>query len=208
MDRFLLLLLLLAAAAAGVTIWYVANPPYPIWLAVVSFAIGGLFLIRLTELGLKRAHKAITDPALNAKVRKAAEQAATQASEASEELLRTGKHSATELNIAAAPLLAYLFGFSGRVSRLEYLIVQVVTGLLTLVFFALFLVEPDSWLGILSLLAIGAITAILLAFGVRRTRDIGVNQWWFLLVLVPPANLAMFVALLLVPTDEFKGKGL
>ncbi|MFY0312468.1 DUF805 domain-containing protein [Leisingera sp. D0M16] len=50
----------------------------------------------------------------------------------------------------------------------------------------------------------GVVAAVLLAFGVRRTRDTGVNQWWSLLVLVPPANLALMVFLLLVPTDEFK----
>lgn len=137
-----------------------------------------------------------------------AEAAAQKAQTGSQELSQVGSEVLKETGSKLGPILRYVFGFSGRVSRLEYLIALLVTGFLTLVFFALFLEEPDSWLGILSLLAIGAITAVHLAFGVRRTRDTGVNQWWFLLVLVPPANLAMFVALLLVPTDEFKGKGL
>jgi uncharacterized membrane protein YhaH (DUF805 family) len=42
----------------------------------------------------------------------------------------------------------------------------------------------------------------------RRMRDTGVNAWWTLALLVPPLNVAAAAFLILVPSDEFKGRGL
>ncbi|UWQ31964.1 DUF805 domain-containing protein [Leisingera sp. M527] len=190
-----------AGAAGGVAwFWYVVLQPMTLLVESVGVSIAALTVIGLVGWLFLRGQRMLKQPEVAEKVRKVAGEAAT----VSEELSQVGSDVLKEAGSTLGPVLSYVFGFSGRVSRKEYLIVQVVTGLLTLVLFTLFLMEPDSWLGVLSLLAMGAVAAVLLAFGVRRTRDTGVNQWWFLLVLVPPANLALLVFLLLVPTDEFK----
>ncbi|MCF6433721.1 DUF805 domain-containing protein [Leisingera sp. MMG026] len=138
------------------------------------------------------------------KVGKAAEAAALQAQAGSQELSQVGSDVLKETGSKLGPMLSYVFSSSGRVSRKEYLIIQAVTGVLLLFLFALTLEDPADGFSLFAYLAMGMVAAVLLAFGVRRTRDTGVNQWWFLLVLVPPASFALMVFLLLVPTDEFK----
>ncbi|MBY6069616.1 DUF805 domain-containing protein [Leisingera aquaemixtae] len=193
--------LFLAGVVGGVAwFWYVVLQPMTLLVEAMGMSIATLTVIGLAGWLMLRGQRVLKQPEVAAKVSRAASEAAN----VSQELSQVSADVLKETGSKLGPMLSYVFGFSGRVSRKEYLIVQVLTGLLTLVLFALFLMEPDSWLGVLSLLAIGAVAAVLLAFGVRRTRDTGVNHWWFLLVLVPPANLALMVFLLLVPTDEFK----
>ncbi|MBD3804974.1 MAG: DUF805 domain-containing protein [Thioclava sp.] len=57
-------------------------------------------------------------------------------------------------------------------------------------------------------LAIGLTCWLLWAVSTRRTRDTGVTVWWVLALLVPPLNLAGLVFLLVVPSEEFAGRGL
>ncbi|MDP2519250.1 DUF805 domain-containing protein [Shimia thalassica] len=130
-------------------------------------------------------------------VEQAVQQAATKAVSTGTEVAKAGV--ATGLRLL--PSLRYLFSFSGRVTRKEYWIVQIATGVVQLGSIVWLVIDANyatPWLLLLVSMA------VLLAFGVRRTRDTGVNQWWFLLVLVAPVNLALLVFLLLVPTDEFR----
>ena len=100
--------------------------------------------------------------------------------------------------------LQYLFSFTGRVNRLEFLISQAVGGVLLLVLFSLILEDPTDGVSRVAFFVMVVVAISLLAFGARRTRDTGVNQWWYLLILVPPVDFALWVFLLLVPTDEFR----
>lgn len=99
------------------------------------------------------------------------------------------------------PMTKYLFTFKGRVTRREYWITQIAIGIVDLGSVIWIILEPYHFTPWFLMLVSGV---SLLAFGARRTRDTGVNQWWFLLVLVAPVNLALLVFLLLVPTDEFR----
>ncbi|SFU21884.1 DUF805 domain-containing protein [Sedimentitalea nanhaiensis] len=195
MDRFLLFVIVLTCSCILAVVWFSIHPPVPIWLVLALVGAAGLGFIRSVELGLKRAHSALVDPKTQKKIQETAKQAAT-----ANEFAQVGSKAAIS---ALLPRLQYLFSFSGRASRMEYFICQVGVGIALFLGFLLL-----SELGVLPLLVILSSVAILLAFGVRRTRDTGVNQWWFLLILVPPVNLAATVFLLLVPTDEFKGKGI
>lgn len=132
-------------------------------------------------------------PELADAVERAASQAAGAGTKLSEAGLATGRR--------LLPSIKYLFSFEGRVMRREYWIAQIVTGIVVLGSVIWIIVEPSHLTPWLFMLISGV---SLLAFGVRRTRDTGVNQWWFLLVLVAPVNLALLVFLLLVPTDEFR----
>lgn len=111
--------------------------------------------------------------------------------------------------------LAPHFSFRGNATRKQFLVTQVIVGLALGVVFGIggwmyeSRIGPISFLG--ALLVFAALCAacwLLWAVSARRTRDTGVIVWWVLTLLIPPLNLATFVFLLLVPTDEFRGKGL
>jgi len=176
--------------------WYAVLMPVTALVEAIGVSTAALTVIGLVVTGVLRAKRKLDDPAVSAKLAKTASQAA----EASEEVSRVGIETAAKAGTALRPRLKYLFDFSGRASRKEYVICQVLTGIV-LVIALVFLL--NEWI-LTPLLLILLSGVSLLAFGVRRTRDTGVNQWWFLLILVPPVNLAVIVFLLLVPTDEFK----
>ncbi|WP_197922921.1 DUF805 domain-containing protein [Thiosulfatihalobacter marinus] len=147
-----------------------------------------------------RSKAQLEDPEVAERVSRAVEQASAMSSEMS----LAGAKAATASGSALMSRLRYLFSFSGRIGRKAYLIAQVVAGMLLLVLFSLTLEDPTDAASQVAYLLTLPILAHLLAFGARRTRDTGVNQWWFLLVFVPPVNFALMVFLLLVPTDEFR----
>ncbi|WP_264212591.1 DUF805 domain-containing protein [Leisingera thetidis] len=200
MDRFILLCLVIALGCIPAGFWYQHEyQELPIWIIVIACAAIALIFIRIVELALKGTVAKLTNPDTQKKLKAASDDAAEKAVEAAKQ----GTQTAQEVGNSLVPRLQYLFSFSGRSTRGEYLLCQIGTGVAMFLSLVLLLSEA----GILPLIVLLASAVILLAFGVRRTRDTGVSQWWFLLILVPPANLAMFVFLLLVPTDEFKGKG-
>lgn len=153
---------------------------------VIVAACGSLGLIGL------RAMAQLGRP----EVEQAVQQASRHAAETGAQVTKVGVTTGRRL----IPSIQYLFTFSGRVTRKEYWIAQIVTGVVTIIA-VLWITIDASYLMPWLLLLITAV--VLVAFGVRRTRDTGVNQWWFLLALVAPVNLALVVFLLLVPTDEF-----
>lgn len=187
-------------AGCATWFWYTMLQPMTVLVEAAGVSAGTLLLIGAAGLLYFWIPQAFDFK----KVGKAAEAAALQAQAGSQELSLVGSDVLKESGRKLGPILAYVFGFSGRVSRKEYLITQAVTGVLLVFLFALTLENPTDGFSLFAYLAMGIVAVVLLAFGVRRTRDTGVNQWWFLLVLVPPANLALMVFLLLVPTDEFK----
>jgi len=80
-----------------------------------------------------------------------------------------------------------------------------VNGLVLIVLVSILFSEPELFGLILVAIFLLSI-AQTLAFIIRRTRNTSVNQWWFLMLFVPPVNLAFQIFLLFVPTDEFKDK--
>ncbi len=78
-------------------------------------------------------------------------------------------------------------------------------GLVLIVLVSILFSEPELFGLILVAIFLLSI-AQTLAFIIRRTRNTSVNQWWFLMLFVPPVNLAFQIFLLFVPTDEFKDK--
>ena len=108
------------------------------------------------------------------------------------------------------------WGFSGTASRQMFLIHLVLAslafGLCTAVGFVMMgesLGAISNSIGILLVVAVIISWAwFTWAISTRRMRDTGVNPWWVLTLIVPPVNLAATVFLLLVPTNEFRGKGL
>lgn len=176
--------------------WYAVLMPMNALVEAIGVSTAALTAIGLVATGVLRAKRKLGDPEVSAKMAKTASQAA----DASEQISRVGIETAAKAGTALRPKLKYLFDFSGRASRKEYVICQVLTGIVLVVCITWLAIEP--MLTPLLLILLSGVS--LLAFGVRRTRDTGVNQWWFLLILVPPVNLAVIVFLLLVPTDEFK----
>lgn len=112
-------------------------------------------------------------------------------------------------------ILARSFRFAGRLSRIHFLIAQVIVGAC----FGIIL-QLGLWLLASSNSAVSSVGATVIGLGLiasiwvlaaacaKRTRDTGVTVWWALALLVPPVNLAASVFLLFVPTDEFAGRGL
>jgi Protein of unknown function (DUF805) len=114
------------------------------------------------------------------------------------------QEGAGTVQVGLVDRLRFIFGFSGTIGRLGYLVSQLAIGFIQIISVFWIFETPDALLPWLLILA-SAVS--MLSFGARRTRDTGVNQWWFLLFLVPALNLAVLAFLLLVPTDEFKGRG-
>lgn len=164
-------------------------------VGVISFA---LVVIGVAGWGILQGQRTLTRPEAIETYSKIG----TQAAKASTDLTKAGKTAGHRL----APVVEFLFSFSGRVSRKVYWISQIVSGFLLLVLCAI-VVSFSAQVAAVALLLILVVAASSLSFGARRTRDTGVNQWWFLLVLVAPVNFALLVFLLLVPTDEFRDSG-
>jgi uncharacterized membrane protein YhaH (DUF805 family) len=100
------------------------------------------------------------------------------------------------------------FSFIGAVSRKEFLLTAIVIGAMSTVFLML-----SFWLqgvvgGSLLFLTLLLSTWATWALSVKRTRDTGITVWWVLALLIPPVNLAAMAFLFLVPSNEFKGRGL
>ncbi|QRD52468.1 DUF805 domain-containing protein [Pseudosulfitobacter pseudonitzschiae] len=128
-----------------------------------------------------------------------------RAAEKQEPWVATAQSGAGAVRLGLMGWLRYAFSFSGSVSRPRFLVSQLAAGIIQIVSILWLLESPASLFPWLMILAAGV---SMLAFGARRTRDTGVSQWWFLLVLVPALNLAVLAFLFLVPTDEFRGRGL
>lgn len=122
--------------------------------------------------------------------------------------VRAADSSTLVFKSSLLPRLQYLLGFSGQADRKEFLLSQLVGGILFLIFFVVLFSEPVTNPSGLALLLLLLVTISMLSFGVRRTRDAGLSHWWFLLVLVPPIDIALWILLLLAPTGEFKGSRL
>ncbi len=173
-----------------------------------AYVFVGLYCLWQVEKGLRKLWLRLDDPEDRAQFDEIVRNVSAKSKDLSEdgaamlkEVTREGGQAQSITETRIIPFLSYVFGFQGRITRIEYLICQLVAGIIHIIsiywlFFEAFELTP------LLLLIIS--TYILLAFGVRRTRDTGVNQWWFLMIFVPPANLAMLLFLLFVPTDEFK----
>lgn len=111
--------------------------------------------------------------------------------------------------------LESIFSFKGKLRRKAFLLTQLLNAVCMMIgfFVATGMRDPDD--GGFSASGIYIVVAVLViglwiswAASTKRTRDTGINVWWVLALLVPPLNLAAMVFLLLVPTDEFKGRGL
>lgn len=105
--------------------------------------------------------------------------------------------------------------FTGVASRREYVLAHVFLAAFWASSFVVGVTVLDAepiffqFTGLL-LLASSAALSLWLSWAVsaRRTRDTGVTVWWVLTLLVPPLNLAAVVFLVLVPTNEFEGRGI
>ncbi len=171
----------------------------------------GASLIMLTIFGLSgwiffKSKQVIRDPRVSSVISATARTSyvAYHSSETQRSaILRNLLRFLAYLQKMTVKIFVYVFSFSGRVKRNEYILVQIGAYSLILIYLVFMWCEPGTrTTAIAGLLAIASIIAAL-SSGVRRTRDTGINQWWFLLILVPPVNLAVHVFLMLVPTDEF-----
>lgn len=93
--------------------------------------------------------------------------------------------------------------FSGRASRSEFwyftLAAVLINLAVTVLSAALFADVPET--GALLSLAVGvALVVPVVAAGVRRLHDTGRSGWWYLMALIPIANLALLVLLAEPPT--------
>ena len=116
---------------------------------------------------------------------------------------------------SAHAFLAPYFSFSGRIARKQYVLTQVFVsfglGLLWAVADLLSNSRSSASVGVGILLFVVSLAIscwLAWAASVKRTRDTGVTVWWALTLLVPPLNVAALGFLLLVPSDEFAGRGL
>jgi uncharacterized membrane protein YhaH (DUF805 family) len=120
----------------------------------------------------------------------------------------------SNLNIAQTWLTPH-FSFVGRTTRKQYLLTQIISGVglgITLLIAARLL---DSWSSLsqgtgtlMIVVAVALVCWVVLATSAKRMRDTGVTVWWALTLLIPPLNIAAMAFLLLVPSDEFAGRGL
>jgi len=101
--------------------------------------------------------------------------------------------------------LEELLNFKGKIGRLEYFQVTILCYLVLFSFYltvsALF--KPSSpsaslWLLILALLLVGCVFAIKLSAVTKRVNDIGLNQSFTLLILVPVLNIIFSLFLLIM----------
>ena len=111
--------------------------------------------------------------------------------------------------------LAPHFSFQGTATKQQFILTQVITGIVLGLLLAVGGEMYASESGFIHLLGIVLIVAaicaacwVVWAVSAKRVRDTGVTVWWVLTLLVPPLNLATFVFLLLVPSNEFQGRGL
>lgn len=111
--------------------------------------------------------------------------------------------------------LAPHFSFHGTATKLQFMLTQVITGIvlgLGLGIGGSMYASESGFIHLLGILLI--VVAICVACWVtwavsaKRLRDTAITVWWVLTLLVPPMNLATFVFMLLVPSNEFQGRGL
>ena len=108
------------------------------------------------------------------------------------------------------------FGFDGRMGRLRFLAYAFISGIVAYTAFALFIgilaavLIPASLKGDSDTLSIVFIAVVYLGFivcglvvpgqyGARRLHDLGFSGWWWLLMLIPLANLVFLLYLLFAP---------
>ncbi|WP_417817790.1 DUF805 domain-containing protein [Tritonibacter scottomollicae] len=223
MDRLLFTFISLGVLG-GLAYFYLLpeRPSMTYWVYGWLILSGCLVFIRAIELASERIWRKVATPERKKQAQElvtSASDALVSAAEESLEGASNAQQSATKVAnhvvLPAAkglwgdilPVVSYLLAFSGQASRLEYLAAQAVSGIAIIILLTVIWTTGSELTVIFSFILLIAASMAQLAFGFRRTRDIGVNQWWFLLVLVPPVNLAVLVALLVIPTDEFKGKG-
>lgn len=111
--------------------------------------------------------------------------------------------------------LAPHFSFEGTSTRQQFILTQVIAGVLLGLVLGIGGSMYASESSFIHLLGIASIVAaicsaswVFWAVSAKRVRDTGITVWWVLTLLVPPLNLATFVFLLLVPSNEFQGRGL
>lgn len=209
MDR--LLIIFLGLGGLGVLAYMYLLPEQPgltYWVYGLLILSCCLVLIRLMEIVMGRLWQRAATPERKKQVQDLVGNISKAAAYVAEDGATNAQAQAIRVtNGVALPSAKYLFGFDGVASRLEYFLAQLFSGTAILVLLAIIMISESESTVLISFLLLIAASLVQLAFGFRRTRDIGVNQWWFLLVLVPPVNLAVLVALFVIPTDEFKGKG-
>lgn len=179
------------------------------WFLFVVAALAW-FLFSALRPFLRQA-KSVDRQKMAATVRTMSSKAASSASAARAEYEPTLKSGFSSAHAFLAPH----FSFSGRMARKPYVLTQVFVGFgVGLVWAVADLLSASrssvsAGLGILLFVASLAIACWLAwATSVKRTRDTGVTVWWALTLLVPPLNVAALAFLLLVPSDEFAGRGL
>jgi uncharacterized membrane protein YhaH (DUF805 family) len=86
--------------------------------------------------------------------------------------------------------------FAGRARRKEYWMFGLIQGLIIFVLryphFFTGTVDPESHLGQIRVLYVFGTFIPLIAVSVRRLHDTNRSGWWFLMFLVPIANLVLF----------------
>lgn len=180
-----------------------------IWYLVA--VAGGIWFLQGIVMRLARRIQQIDGRKLAANVSAIASGGASQT-----EALTSNYRPAVEAGLAKAlGLMGPCFSFQGAASRKQFLLTQVASGFLLGIILGIGGSMYESWSNLLQLLGIflivGAICGecwIIGAVSAKRTRDTGITVWWVLTLLVPPLNFAMLVFLLLVPTNEFQGRGL
>ena len=100
----------------------------------------------------------------------------------SETTNQTFEHDLRSVVQKLVSIATYLFTFEGQITRLPFFVGMLVNGLIWLLF-VMSLLSESTGLTFSMLLAACLSIAQSLAFVVRRTRDTGVNQWWFLMLL-------------------------
>lgn len=88
------------------------------------------------------------------------------------------------------------FNFEGKAKRNEYWAVLALSSLLMVSTVILFLALSEillnlSWFFILIVVVAGAIVQF--AVIARRLRDIGINPWWTLAILIPYVDIALII---------------
>jgi uncharacterized membrane protein YhaH (DUF805 family) len=141
--------------------------------------------------------------------------ATTQSLMASEAFAKArGPALAEQLREVAKPVSPH-FSFEGIASRKQFIITQIAIGIFLGVSLCIGVPMCGAWSIVVNFLGLTLIAVsvflscwVLWAVSAKRVRDTGVTVWWVLTLLVPPLNLATFVFLLLVPSNEFQGQGL
>lgn len=102
------------------------------------------------------------------------------------------------------------FHFGGAIGRLKYLEALIVSFVLCclgiLISAGLGKIFPDSAIFIAYLIIFSVVipaSLITIAASIKRTRDIGISLWWLIFLLIPIANAAVGIFLLLAKGNKF-----